>query len=135
MNFSKALDQVTLSIKNEDKIATLNNLVTLYAFLPSYRSKISDDTISINIDFCKNCILNGYAFIEQNNWQETKNQLTNAVNYYSSVMESINTNVESQNRISKVFILLNELNNSIDLQDKEVFFIKYRNLMEEITNI
>ena len=37
LNFSSVLDKVTLSVKAEDKVATLNNLVGLYAFLPKYR--------------------------------------------------------------------------------------------------
>ena len=135
LNFSNALDLLTISVKNEDKISTVNNLATLYTFLPIYRSQISKDLPNINIDYCKNCILNSYSRVEQNNWEETRKELNNAMNYYFSVMNSIDTNIQNQNRISKTYILLNELNNSTNLQDKEIYYLKYRNVMEELINL
>ena len=135
LNFSNSLDQTTLSIKNEDKLVSLNNLASLYAFLPNYRNQFSKDNQKINIDYTVNCILNSYVFVEQNNWNEVKAQLTNAINYYSAVMDGINENVQNQNRISKAYILLNELNSCINFQDTELFYIKYRNVIEELVNL
>lgn len=135
LNFSNVLDQVTLSVKNEDKTTTLNNLASLYAFFPNYRSQISDDNKNINIDYTKNCLLNSYALVEQDKWEEIGVQLTNAMNYFSNVMNSIDGNGQTQNRISKVYVLLNELNSSVNIKDKELFYIKYRNVMEEVTNL
>ena len=135
LNFSSSLDQTTLSIKNEDKLVSLNNLASLYAFLPKYRGQFSQDVQKINIDYSINCILNSYAYVEQNNWNEVKLQLTNATNYYLKVMDGVDENIQNQNRISKAYILLNELNNCVNIQDKELFYIKYRNAMEELVNL
>ena len=100
--------------------------------MPNYRNQFSKDSQAINIDYCKSFILNSYVLVEQNNWQEIKSQMTSAMNYFSRVMESISENTQNQNRISKTYILLNELNNSIELQDRELFYIKYRNVMQEL---
>lgn len=134
LNFSSVLDQVTLSIKEENKTTTLNNLASLYALLPNYRSQISNDNKRINIDYAKACVLNSYALVEQNKWDEMRVQLQNAIQYFSNVMNSIENNKQSQSRISKIYILLNELNNSIDVKDKELYYIKYRNVMQELIN-
>lgn len=135
LNFSNVLDQVTLSVKQEDKTATLNNLASLYAFLPTYRSQISEDNQSINIDYVKACVLNSYAFVEQEKWDEMKNQMANAMNYFSNIMNRVEGKEQDQNRISKIYVLLNELNNSIDKKEKDLYYIKYRNLMEELINL
>ena len=135
LNFSSTLDIAALNIKNEDKVAAASNLASLYSFLPIYRSEISEDQQSINIDYCKKSILNSYVAVEQNNWDEVKNQLSNAVNNYTNVIDSISENIQNQGRISKAYILLNELNNSISIQDKELYYIKYRNVMEELMNL
>ena len=137
LKFSSTLDQVILSVKNEDKLTTLNNLASLHAFLPKYREQISKDSTKINIDYTKNCILNSYAIVEQNNWTEVKSQVTNALNYYSNVIGEVDTSKSEldQNRISKSYILLNELNTSVDIQDKDLYYIKYRNLIEELINL
>lgn len=134
LNFSNVLDQVTASVKQENKIATLNNLASLYAFLPNYRSQISKDNQSINIDYVKGCVLNSYALLEQEKWDEMKAQLANAMNYFSNIMNRIEEKGQNQSKISRIYVLLNELNNSIDKKEKELFYIKYRNLMEELIN-
>lgn len=135
LNFSDVLDQVTLSAKGEDKLVTLNNLASLYAFLPNYRSQISDNNEEINIDYTKACVLNTYALSEQEKWDEMKKQTTNAIQYFTNIMNSVNGSTKNQNEISKVYVLLNELNNSIDLKDKDLYMIKYKNAMEELVNL
>ena len=132
LNFTTVLDQVTLSIKQEDKTVTLNNLASLYALLPNYRSQISQDTDSINIDYTKTSLLNSYAFIEQDKWEEVKAQLQQAIYYFSNVMNRIEGNGQKQSHISKIYVSLNELNSTVENRDKELFYIKYRNAMEEL---
>ena len=131
-NFSNILDQTTLSIKNEDKFASINNLANLYAFLPNYRSQLSSDKQKINIDYTINFVLNGYAFLEQNNWDEVNMQLTSAINCYLTVMEKMDEDFIAQNRVSKAYILLNELKNCVSFQDKDLFYMKYYLLIEEL---
>lgn len=134
LNFSSVLDQVTLSVKQEDKTATVNNLASLYAFFPIYIKQISNDSEKINIDYTKACVLNSYALVEQNKWDEMKLQVTNGINYFTNILNSVNNENQNQNKLSKTYVLLNELNNSIDLKDKDLYMIKYRNVMEELVN-
>ena len=35
-------------------------------------------------------------------------------------------------KVNKCYVLLNELENSMDLKDKEIYYIKYKNLLEEL---
>lgn len=132
LNFSNVLDQVTISIKQEDKVATLNNLATLYAFFPNYIEQISNDNEKINLNYTKACVLNSYAFAEQNKWDEMKLQVSNAINYFTNILNSVNENRENQNELTKIYVLLNELNNSIDLKDKDLYMIKYKNVIEKL---
>lgn len=135
LSFSDVLDQVTLSANKEDKTATLNNLASLYAFFPNYINQISKDDRKINLDYVKACILNSYALLEQNKWDEMKMQIVNAINYFTNVLNSVNEEIKNENNFNKIYVLLNELNNSIDLKDKDLYKIKYRNVMEELANI
>lgn len=134
LNFSRVLDQVTLSAKQEDKTSTLNNLAVLYAFFPNYINQISNDNEKINIDYTKECVLNSYALVEQGKLDEAKLQVTNGINYFTNVLNSVNDNKENQNKLSKIYVLLNELNNSIDVKDKDLYMIKYKNVIEELVN-
>jgi len=134
LNFSDVLDQVTISTKQEDKTTTLNNLASLYAYFPNYIKQILDDTEKINLNYTKACILNSYALVEQEKWEEMKSQVSNAIQYFTNILNGVNENTKNQNRISKIYVMLNELNNSIDIKDKDLYMIKYKNVMEELVN-
>ena len=41
----------------------------------------------------------------------------------------------SKYNINKAYIMINELKNSVNLKDNEVFLIKYKNLLEELENV
>lgn len=135
LNFSNTLDQVTLSVKQENKYASVTNLVSLYSYLPIYVNQFLDDENDKNIFLTKNCVLNTYALIEQQNWDEMKKQTASAIENFSNIMNNIENNErQNKNKITKIYVLLNELYSSIDLKDKELYYIKYRNVMEELIN-
>ena len=135
LNFSNTLDQVTLSVKQENKYASVTNLVSLYSYLPTYINQFSNNENEKNLFLTKNCVLNTYALIEQQNWDEMKKQTASAIEYFSNIMNNIENNErQNKNKITKIYVLLNELYSSIDLKDKELYYIKYRNVMEELIN-
>lgn len=132
LNFSSSLDKVTLSIKQEDKTASLNNLANLYAYVPTYLEQFSNNSKKTNLAYTKACVLNTYAFAEQDKWDEMKTQSTNAISYFYNIMNNVEGNKQDENKISKIYVSLNELNNTIDLKDKDLYYIKYKNVMEEL---
>lgn len=136
LNFSTALDQTTIDIKQENKKAVLNDFANLYSYLPKYFEQTSKDNKKINLAYTKSYILNSYALVEQNNWDGMKTQISEANNYFSKIMNSVDENTEYiQNRITKTYILLNELNNAINKKDKELYYIKYKNVIEELIDL
>lgn len=134
LNFSNSLDQVTISIKQENKLSSTNNLANLYSYIPAYVEQISKDENEKNIYYTKNCIINTYALIEQDNWTEMKNQTATAIEFFSKIMNDIGNGEKQNSKMMKIYVLLNELYSSMDLKDKELYYIKYRNTMEELIN-
>ena len=134
LNFSNSLDQVTISIKQENKLSSTNNLANLYSYIPAYVEQISKDENEKNIYYTKNWIINTYALIEQDNWTEMKNQTATAIEFFSKIMNDIGNGEKQNSKMMKIYVLLNELYSSMDLKDKELYYIKYRNTMEELIN-
>ena len=133
LNFSNSLDKTTLSIKQEDKLTSLINLANLYAYIPNYLEQFSNDYKKINLSYTKACILNSYVFIEEEKWDDVKSQVKNAINYFSKFMNNMEDNNKySEYKTSKIYVLLNELNNTIDFKDKDLYYIKYRNTIEKL---
>lgn len=134
LTFSNNLDGLIINIENEDKKATLNTLAILYSYLPSYIQQFSDDTDKINIQYSKSSIVNAYVLLEEDKWEDMKVETTKAKEYFNLIINSVRED-RNQNSISKTYVLINEMDNSIRLKDKKLFYLKYINLMESAMNI
>ena len=132
LNFGQALDNAIITVKSEDKQESLEALANLYSFLPIYIDKISVDESTKNILKTKSNILNAYALAEQENWEEMKNQINEADTTYTKVTNDVKYIENNQEEASRVYVLIKELKNSINVQDKDIFYIKYKNLMNAI---
>lgn len=135
LNFSNILNQTIVNIKQENKVNTMLDLANLYGYIPNYLKQFSNDEEKISIEYIKSNILNSYALVEQERWDEVKEQVFNSVENITNRMNSINTEQFSQYQINRIYVMLNELYSSIDLKDKQLYYIKYRNVMEELMNI
>lgn len=136
LNFSNQLDDLIVEVQKEDKINITAMLANLYSYMPRYVEHYTDDSIQINLSYAKSYIISSYAYIEQDNWNEAKLRTTKAQEYFSNIINNVNEkNVENQNKYSKVYVLMGEFNNSVDKRDKQLYYIKYRKLMEEIEGL
>ena len=79
----------------------------------------------------KTNIIRAYSIIEQEKCEEIKKEISLSINSFNTILNDVNNN-KNQYNINKTYVLLNEFNNSIDTNDKEILYIKYRNLIQEI---
>lgn len=131
--FSSLLDEAIINIKDEDKQKTLSSLSKLYACIPKYMEQYSSDGEKINLQRTKTNIINAYTLVESENWNKISEEMFNAEANYLNVLNSIST--EENYDANKVYILLKELQNSVNDKDKDVFYIKYKNLIEKLNNM
>lgn len=132
LGFSQSLDNAILAVKSEDKQKSLEGLANLYSYLPKYIEKVSVDESTKNILEAKSNIMKAYALVEQENWVEVQNKMNQADNAYSKVANDVKYIENKQEEVSRIYILIKELKNSINLKDKDIFYIKYKNLMNTI---
>ena len=135
LNFNKSLDDLTVSVKSENKQDTLNNLAKVYSYIPKFTEKLADDVIYKTVIKTKENIFNAYSKLDLDDWDGMKNDITEAIKTYETLLTSANIETNKQASINKAYIMLNELQNAINLKDKQVFLIKYKNLLEEINNM
>lgn len=131
LNFNTTLDNAVIFMKNEDKANTALALATLYSYIPKYIESYSNDSLSVNLAKIKSCIVNAYAAIETDNWEEVRKQLSNAENNFTVILNQVSDDQKTYN-INKSYVLFKELQNSLTTQDKDLFYIKYKNVMEEL---
>lgn len=134
LNFNTTLDNTVIFIKNEDKTNSALALASLYSYIPKYIQSYSDDNLNINLSKIKSCIVNSYAAIEQDNWDEVSKQLRDVEGYFTSILNDTENNQKIYN-INKAYVLFKELQNCLSTRDKDLFYIKYKNVMEELNII
>lgn len=132
-NFNRDLDQLTNAIKTEDKKATLTKISSLYNYLSSFGKDVFNNNLNNNMISTKANILKAYTLIEEQNWEEMKKAIDEAQNEYNSILN--NNNNKSQYNVNKSNVMLEEFEASIDTKNQAVLYIKYKNLLDEISII
>ena len=68
-------------------------------------------------------------------WDKINAQIKLAVDTYSKLITDINLETEKQYNINKVYIMINDIQNSTTIKSKDIFLIKYKNIIEELNTI
>lgn len=135
IGFSNLLNQTIISVKNEDKVACLTNLSNLYSYIPKFLAIVSSDKYEQNIENTKYYVLSSYVCVTQEDWNTTVTNLTNAEISFLSVLNDTEYTQNKEFKVNKTYMLIKELQNSLASSDKELYFMKYKNLMESLNTL
>ena len=135
LTFNNDLDTAIQAIKSEDKIQTLNSLAKLYSYISKFSNASNSDVKMNSIYQTKSNLLNAYVLVEQDNITELQKQLSNTEQAFLPIINDISSQDSNQSNINKAYILIKELQNYTNGNDKDVFYIKYKNKIKELNNI
>lgn len=133
--FNSQYDRLTKVVKEEKKEEILKELTNVYEYLPKFLRGASHDVLYTTLIETKLNIFKAYSKLDGANWQEISEDMKNAIDTYSKLLTNTEIDTRKQYVVSKGYIMINELQNAVNLQDTTVFLIKYRNLLEEFNNI
>ena len=135
LGFNQELDNLTISIEEENKENTLLNLSKIYEYIPRFVEKTTNNITYKAVISTKNELFKAYFKLDSKNWDEISKDVTNTINVYSNNLINTNTDENKQYIINKIYIMLNELQNAVNVQDENIFLIKYKNILEEMNNL
>lgn len=136
INFNKEYDNLTKAVKNEDKELTLAELSILYSYLPKFIANCTNDIKEVIIAKTKDDILKAYSLLEKEQWATIAENINLAAQEFTKLVTDINSDEKTnQYNINKAYIMINEMQNAVLLKDKQIFLIKYKNVLEELENI
>ena len=136
VSFNSEFDNLTIAVKDEDKEKTLEELSKIYNYLPGFLEKCTNEEKEKVVINTKNQILKAYSLLEKEDWNGILDNINNASKTFTTLVTSTeNKEQNNQYNINKTYIMINELKNAAELKDKDVFLIKYKNLLEELQNI
>lgn len=132
LGFSNTLNKCTISIKNEDKLQSLKNLAELYSYIPKYEETIGDKEEIKNIKLTKSYLINAYSVIESEDWQAVNNYIIESEKSFNNIVDNIINMKNKEYKINKIYVLIEEMKSSIEYKDKELLYLKYKDLMENL---
>ena len=135
LGFNKELDKLTVVASEEKKEETLSELSKLYEYTSKFMQNASDDEVQKTVIDTKSNIIKAYSKLDSKKWNEISKDTKQAIDTYSKLLTNTNIDSSKQYNLSKVYIMMNELQNAVEVQNESVFLIKYKNLVEEINNL
>lgn len=134
-NFARDLDMAAKAVKNEDKNETINGVVTLYSYLPKFAEVNSESSKERNLLNTKYDLLLCYKYADLENWDELEKSLNDLKMSFSNIVNKKDEFVNKDININSATVIINEMGNTSESKDKDVFFIKYKNLMQELNTV
>lgn len=135
LNFNKELDSLTLLVEQERKGESLNKLATIYEYVPKFAEKATTDELEKTILDTKKNLFKAYSKLDSKNWTEISQDVSQTVESFTKLLTNVNENDSKQYTINKIYVMLNELQNAVNIQDTNVFLIKYKNILEELNDL
>jgi len=133
-DFSKILDELNISIRYNNKNATLSNLLKLFNKLVIYSKELNYNNYS-TILFSKYNLLLAYSVAESGNWTLTHDYILKSSEYIYKLINSMEINHYSQYNINQTYVAIKELENLINIRDLQTFYIKYIIAIKKLENI
>lgn len=129
---SSQIDNLDIAISNKDESAFIQSCSYLYSLLPTYLEKVSDDKNRVELMNIKSMVIS--CFVQTNflDWQGAKTSIGVIESKYKDMMNNIDYIQEYSYNLNKVYILIEEFKNAINLEEKELSRIKYINFIEKV---
>lgn len=134
--FSDDLNETILNVKKKDKALSAMYIAKLYSYLPKFLDNNAQDEIRKEALEAKAYIINAYAYAETKNFDKMGTEIAKAENIFTSLVNDARfVNDQRKYNINKSYILIEELKNSLSTKDTGIFYVKYKNTLEELNII
>lgn len=135
LTFANTLNQTIIGVKNEDKATTLSNLTSLYSYVPKFLTAISADKHVQSIENTKYYVLACYTSISEDDWVTASTNISSAENSFLSILNDTEYSKNREYKINKTYMLIKDMQNALTNKDKELSFLKYKNLLESLNTL
>ena len=129
--FNDGLNKATQAVKNKNKTNAMSELTKIYAKILDRKAYDKDNRKMDLLTIQYNSVA-AYTDVTTGKWDEANAKLTNAEKIFSNLLNTVTNDYTNQATMSQCYVSINELKKAVGLQDKEIFFIEYRNLMSKM---
>ena len=128
INFGKKVDEISIYINEKNTNNVLLSISDLYSLLAIYTNSYNSNVDMKNKINSKYYLIKAYSLTNTDNWVLINENIAKA--------EKINldyiTNIDNNYNISRIYVSIKELENSINLKNKEIFKMKLNIVLEKL---
>ncbi len=132
--FANHIDNLAVAIKNENAYNTMDSIIQLYDFLPKFVERY-DAVNERNVLDSKYKLIYCYKYATMEDWEKLEEYINSLKMSFSNISSQKEEYKGREKNIENANVIINEIGNSSSIKDKDVFFIKYKNLMQELNII
>lgn len=111
-------------------------MAKLYGLLAEFANNTEVEKLKRDTIQAKKSIINAFAILDTDNWDKVQEEVTNAERKMVEIMSEISKTEDKRKfNVNKSYILIEELKNSLATHDKGIFYLKYKNLIEELNTL
>ncbi len=134
-SFGKKIDEMMINVQNKEINNTVTTLSDLYGLLVQYASSYQSNDILKNNILTKYHLIKAYSLIESNNWTLINENINSAATNFYQNINIVEIKEKQKFNLSKAYVAINELKNTVSHKNKELFYLKYKIVMNEIEKI
>ena len=124
LDFNSKFDNLTVAIKNENKQETLQNLIEVYKYMPTFAEAISQNSnIKKTALDTKLNIFQGYSKLDSGDWTTISNDIQTGIQTFAKLLTDAQIEEQKQYSINKIYVMLNELKSASEKKDVEIFYV------------
>ena len=135
LKYNQIMDTMIGNLEAEKKEECLKNGADLYSLLVTYIQDVSGDSNLISLYKVKSNILYAYYRVDAKDWDSVNNYIQTAISEFGNIMNNQVNNINDIDSINKAYVLINELKEDAVNKTGSVFYINYKNLMQELENM
>lgn len=127
----KEFNKLIVNVKNEDKVGVAGSIAKIYQYIPRVLEQFTEEKLNLNYEKIKAKVVEAYAALENDDWSRVKQKISDTKGIIEEAKKNANENNDRVNTTKKIESLLEELKNSLGEENKDIFFVRYKNLMRE----
>ena len=132
INFKDGVNRLSIAASNKDINVIFEEYRALYALLPIYAEKSYTSKNEVKQLELKSLVISSYVYANLLDWENAKNSINSAETKYREMMDDVDYMKEYSYNLNKVFVLISEMRNAIEMEEVELAKIKYVNFIEKI---
>ena len=130
--FSNELNNLLTVTLEENEDELLLRAQKLYALVPRFLNEFSDDKNEVKDKELQDIVLSSLAFANVDEWDEAKSTIQSAIDKYNEMMNDVDYMQSRSYSLNRVYVLLGEAKNAIDLENLALVNLKVVNFIEKM---